>query len=66
MQKHSYDLILREPIQNDRDYADTPNLETISEHKNAAIHYIAWAVVKMVQCRLKYRECNNECTDHFW
>ena len=61
--ERKYDLLVREqPIQNEHDYADIPNFETMSEFKTTAINYIAGAVVKMVQRRLKCMVCNKALT----
>ena len=65
--ERKYDLLVREqPIQNEHDYADFPNFETVPEFKTAAINYIAGAVVKIVQRRLKcmvYNKALTTCDD---
>lgn len=60
--ERKYDLLTREPVKSDHDYTDTPNIESVSEFKQAAINYIAGYVVKMMQRTLKCMACSNALT----
>ena len=52
-----YDLLERQPIQEDHDYADVPNIATTSAYKSAVLHYIAGYVVRMVKKRITCPVC---------
>ena len=52
-----YDLLERQPIQEDHDYADVPNVATTSANKSAVLHYIAGYVVRMVKKRITCPVC---------
>lgn len=44
-----FNLLPREPEKTDHDYADCPNVEVISEYKEAAINYIAGFVARKIK-----------------
>ena len=52
IEAEKHNLIDRDPVQSDHDYADISNLTFISEYKEAAIEYITGYVVRM--SRKKY------------
>ena len=52
-----YDLLERGPSQDDHDYADAPNIEIISEYKDACIHYIGGYVARKLSHKLKCLTC---------
>ena len=52
-----YDLTLRSPSKADHDYADVPNVSTLSAYKNSVIAYIAGYVVKMSERYITCEEC---------
>lgn len=52
-------MINRQPSQNDHDYADAPNFETVSPYKEAAVNYIAGYVVRMMEKRIYCMACRN-------
>ena len=45
----NYDLLERQPIQEDHDYADIPNVASTSVYKSAVFYFIAGYVVQMVK-----------------
>ena len=54
-----YDLFVRkEPTTNEHDYADAPNLSSLTEYKQASISYIAGYVVKMVMKHILCFHCS--------
>ena len=54
-----YDLFVRkEPMTNEQDYADAPNLSSLTEYKQASISYIAGHVVKMVTKHILCFQCS--------
>ena len=54
-----YDLQERAPLQTEHDYCDLPNVTSISEHKEAAISYMAGFVAKSLQKKLHCPNCRN-------
>ena len=52
-----YDLIERNPVQEDHDYCDSPSISVISEFKKASISYIAGYVAKKVEKQLQCSDC---------
>ena len=54
-----YDLLHREPIEDDHDYMDAPNIEHISEYKDACINYIGGYVSRALGQKLKCMTCVN-------
>lgn len=52
-----YDLKLREPLQDDHDYYDIPNIINLSDYIENVVAYIAGFVVRMVQKIIKCNIC---------
>ena len=59
-----YDMLTREPISNDHDYADIPNFESLSLYKEAAVNYIAGYVVRMTKKKLQCMPCIRSLERH--
>ena len=57
-----YDILTREPAEDDHDYADIPNFDSLSLFKEAAINYIAGYVVRMMRKRLLCMQCIKSLT----
>ena len=54
-----YDLLERQPLQAEHDYADMPNIAPTSQYKLAVINYIAGYVVRMVKKRIACLICQS-------
>jgi len=54
----------REPIETDHDYADTPNIVTLSKYSENAVTYIAGYVARNVIKRLPCEQCAQALTSY--
>ena len=52
-----YDISDRNPNNSDHDYVDAPNIQNLTDFKEAAISYVAGYVVKMVKQKISCADC---------
>ena len=52
-----YDISDRNPNNSDHDYVDAPNIQNLTDFKEAAISYVAGYVLKMVKQKISCADC---------